>query len=74
MVAPRVRIDPLSCAGTGYCVEVAPEVFGLAGTGPAAVLQAQPPPGLLEAVREAETLCPTNAIRIDVAPQAGPED
>jgi ferredoxin len=67
MARPRVGIDPLTCAGTGYCVEVAPEIFALAGTGPAAVLQDRPPAELLELAREAETLCPTSAIRIDVA-------
>ena len=63
-----MSIDPLECACTGYCVRVAPAVFGLSGDGPTVVLDPHPPPDLLDSVREAETLCPTHAIRVEVRP------
>jgi ferredoxin len=62
----HVSIDPLECACTGYCVQVVPEVFDLSGTGPTTVLDPDPPLDLLDRLREAETLCPTHAIRVDV--------
>ena len=34
--------------------------------GPALVLDPQPPPDLLDDLREAETLCPTQAIRVEL--------
>jgi ferredoxin len=64
----NVSIDPLECACTGYCVQVVPEVFDLSGTGPTVILDPDPPLDLLDRLREAETLCPTHAIRVDVAP------
>jgi ferredoxin len=62
----HVSIDPLVCACTGYCVEVVPAVFELTGDGPTVVLDPHPPSDLLDQVREAETLCPTQAIRVEV--------
>jgi ferredoxin len=59
----RVSIDPLVCAYTGYCVQVVPAVFRLEDDGPAQILDPHPPPELLGDLREAETLCPTQAIR-----------
>jgi ferredoxin len=64
-----VSVDPLECAGTGYCVQVAPEVFDLSGAGPAVVLDPHPPPDLLDRLSEAETLCPTHAIRVETRPE-----
>ncbi len=60
----KVSVDPLRCAGTGYCVRLLPEVFRLGDRRTAEVWQA-PGPELAERVREAETLCPTNAIRVE---------
>jgi len=62
----RVSIDPLVCACTGYCVQVVPAVFGLDGDGPTVVLDPYPPLDLLGQLREAETLCPTHAIRVEL--------
>ncbi|HCU96300.1 MAG TPA: ferredoxin [Actinobacteria bacterium] len=64
----RVSIDPLVCACTGYCVQVVPAVFDLSGDGPTVVLDPHPPLDLLDSLSEAETLCPTHAIRVQVLP------
>jgi ferredoxin len=62
----RVSIDPDVCACTGYCVQVMPAMFELdSGGGPTVVLAPQPPLDLLGDLREAETLCPTAAIRVE---------
>jgi ferredoxin len=58
----RVTIDPTLCAATGYCAELAPTVFRLPESGPVEVIVVSPEPDLWEVVREAEGLCPTNAI------------
>jgi ferredoxin len=60
----KVTVDPVRCGGTGYCVRLLPQVFRLGDQGPAEVWRA-PGPDLAERVREAETLCPTNAIRVE---------
>jgi ferredoxin len=63
----RVSIDPDVCACTGYCVQVMPAVFELdEDGGPTVVLDPQPPLDLLGGLREAETLCPTQAIRVEM--------
>lgn len=62
----RVSIDPLVCACTGYCVQVVPAVFGLDGDGLTIVLDQSPRPAMLSELREAETLCPTRAIRVEL--------
>jgi ferredoxin len=69
-----VTIDSLVCACTGYCVEVVPAVFDLTGTGPTLVLDPHPSPDLLEDLREAENLCPTQAIRVEIREETGQED
>lgn len=62
----RVSIDPVVCACTGYCVQVMPAMFALdEDGGPTVVLDPQPPLDLLGDLREAETLCPTQAIRVE---------
>jgi ferredoxin len=62
----HVSINPLSCASTGYCVQVVPAVFDLQGDGPTMVTDPHPPPDLADEVREAEALCPTQAIRVEL--------
>jgi ferredoxin len=62
----QVSIDPLVCACTGYCVQVVPAVFRLEDDGPTEVLDPHPPLDLLGDLREAETLCPTQAIRVEL--------
>jgi ferredoxin len=62
----HVSIDPLVCACTGYCVQVAPAVFDLEGDGPTMVIDPHPPLDLADEIREAEALCPTQAIRVEL--------
>jgi ferredoxin len=70
----RVSIDPLACACTGYCVQAMPAMFELdVGGGPTVVLDPQPPLDLLGDLREAETLCPTQAIRVEMTEQRSGE-
>jgi len=69
-----VSIDSLVCACTGYCVEVVPAVFDLTGTGPTVILDPHPSLDLLEDLREAENLCPTQAIQVEIREETGQED
>ncbi len=53
-----------ACEGTGYCLQLLPEVFALTAGGqssadPAAAAQAS-----VEDLREAERMCPTSAIAV----------
>jgi ferredoxin len=69
----EVTIDPLVCACTGYCVQIVPAVFDLDGDGPTVILDPHPPLGLLDGLREAENLCPTQAIRVELTGEPGQE-
>lgn len=64
MSDPRlhVRVDPVICQGTGYCVRLAPDVFELGQDQTARVLNAYPNEDRAELMEEAATLCPTRAI------------
>jgi ferredoxin len=70
----EVSIDPLVCACTGYCVQIVPAVFDLPGDGPTVILDPHPPLGLQGELREAENLCPTQAIRVELTEDPGQED
>jgi len=58
----HVKIDTLICEGTGYCVRVEPEIFGIGSDGLGEVLVDRPDSNYAEALEEAATLCPTRAI------------
>jgi ferredoxin len=70
----HVSINPLVCACTGYCVQVVPAVFDLEGDGPTVVIDPHPPLDLVDELREAETLCPTQAIRVELLGKRDRED
>ncbi len=64
MSHPRlhVKVDPVLCQGTGYCVRLAPDVFELGEDQIAQVLTAYPDDDRAEVMEEAAILCPTRAI------------
>ena len=61
----RVRVDPTQCGCSGYCVRLVPKIFSLGEGGVARAIESDILPNLVEAVREAATVCPTSAISID---------
>ncbi len=65
----EVRIDAHDCALTGYCVEIAPDMFGIDEGASSAVVKTPMPtdPEQQELAREAEGLCPTRAIKLLLA-------
>ena len=54
----------MQCALTGYCVEVVPELFQLGSEHAEVRAESINDPGLRELAIEAESLCPTAAIRL----------
>jgi len=61
----RVIADRARCTSAGNCARVAPDLFDQQeDDGLVIVLQAEVPPALRDAAREAESLCPANAISI----------
>jgi ferredoxin len=58
-------IDATRCEATGYCRRIAPHLFGAEDDGTARALVADPSEEDLEALREAEELCPARAIEVD---------
>lgn len=65
----KVSIIDSKCVGHGMCKLAAPEVFDLSDEdGHGIVLHENVPPGLEEAVNQAERGCPEGAVRIEAAP------
>jgi ferredoxin len=60
----KAEVDPRQCALTGYCVEVAPELFRLGDEHAEVLAGSIDDPGSRELAIEAESLCPTSAIRL----------
>jgi ferredoxin len=60
-----VTVDYDSCASTGVCAQVCPEVFEVRTDGFLYVLQDEPPESMRKTVTEAAESCPTEAITID---------
>ena len=61
----RVIVDTEKCCGAGQCVMIAPKVFDQRDDGIVKLLDETPPKELHVAVREAATVCPGSAIRVD---------
>ncbi|WP_437597578.1 ferredoxin [Sorangium sp. So ce590] len=61
----RVIVDPAKCCGAGQCVMLAPKVFEQQDDGIVVLLDEAPPKALHTAVREAASVCPGAAIRVD---------
>jgi ferredoxin len=62
----RVIVDPEKCCGAGQCVLLAPKVFDQrVEDGIVVLLDATPPTELQASVREAASVCPAAAIRLD---------
>lgn len=61
-----VEIDKALCSGSGFCLSVAPDVFSmLPGEQQATVAVEQARGEHLELAREAESMCPLGAIRVE---------
>lgn len=65
----KVHVDPRICAGFGVCLGLCPEVFELHDDGYAIVRVSEVPPELEDAVRQAVSQCPANAISLSDDPQ-----
>ena len=60
----KVHVDKQICAGFGVCLGLCPEVFELHDDGYAIVQLSEVPPEFEDAVREAASQCPSNAISL----------
>jgi ferredoxin len=62
-----VTVDGELCAGSGFCLSVAPEVFSMPpGQERATAVEGALTGDQLELAREAQSLCPLSAIRIEL--------
>lgn len=60
----ELTIDRSRCEGTGFCVRLLPEHVVLDADRRAVVLPGGADPEDPEVLREAEAMCPTNAVRL----------
>ncbi|HEY2440127.1 MAG TPA: ferredoxin [Solirubrobacteraceae bacterium] len=60
----RVIVDQDACISSGQCVLAEPAVFDQTDDGVVVLLDECPPAELHDAVREAESLCPAQAITL----------
>ena len=65
----KVHVDAEVCAGFGVCLGLCPEVFELHDDGYAIVLVKEVPLELEDAVRQAVSQCPANAISLREDPR-----
>jgi ferredoxin len=61
----RIKYDVNKCAMSGQCAATAPEIFEQSDDGTILVRDETPPSDLLDRVRDAANLCPTQAITIE---------
>jgi ferredoxin len=61
-----VRIDRKVCQGTGYCEQLLPQVFRVGSEGQATVLREVATEEELQRAQEAEDICPTRAILVEL--------
>jgi ferredoxin len=62
----KVTVDKISCAATGFCARIAPELFELSDTGGRARAVGQAVgPRLQELAEEAALSCPTGSVVLD---------
>ncbi|GGL93326.1 ferredoxin [Streptomyces fumigatiscleroticus] len=62
----KITVDDEKCCGAGQCVLIAPEVFDQRDDdGIVVLLDAEPPAGQYDAVRESASVCPAAAIHLD---------
>ena len=61
----KVTVDFDSCASTGACVQVCPEVFEIRSDGYLYILIENPGPELADKVNDAADNCPTAAHNIE---------
>lgn len=54
-----------ACEGTGYCVQLCPEVFAIAADGRSSADPAAAARASADDLLEAERMCPTSAIQVD---------
>ncbi len=65
MTGLRIIADRQRCTSSGNCARVAPDLFDQGEEdGVVVLLQSEPPESLVDAAREAESLCPANAISV----------
>jgi ferredoxin len=60
-----VSVDRESCAATGGCAQLCPDVFMIGADGIVVVLQESPEESLRSSVIDAVDLCPTAAISVE---------
>lgn len=64
-MSTRIVADRSRCTSAGNCARVAPELFDQGeDDGTVILLEAEPPPSLVGAAKEAESLCPASAILV----------
>lgn len=65
----RIYADPQKCVGAGQCVRNVPQIFDQREHDGIVVLLTQTAPdALAPALKKAEQLCPSQAIRIELHP------
>ncbi len=60
-----VSVDRESCAATGGCAQLCPDVFSIGADGIVVVSQESPDESLRTLVLDAADLCPTAAISVE---------
>ncbi len=65
MVTVKGHVDKETCISCGLCPDICPEIFSMDDDGKAIALDNEIPDELVESAKEAEELCPVEAITVE---------
>lgn len=60
----KAVVDKDTCISCGLCPSICPEVFQMEDDDKAGAIDAEIPDNVLDAAKDAESSCPTNAITV----------
>ena len=61
----KIHVDRTLCEGSGYCEQVAPDLFHVDDDGVLELLQPKVPPAHEQAAEGAVRVCPFSALRVE---------
>lgn len=71
MITVRLRVNPITCDGHGFCAELLPEMIRLDDWGYPIIAYPDVPPEHIELARRAVDTCPTLALLLEQDRPAG---
>lgn len=65
MIIMKAFVDKDTCIGCGLCPDICPEVFSMEDDGLAVAIEDELDEAVIDAAKDAESQCPTEAITVE---------